>query len=229
MQEPGACPINRTATAAASSGRGGVPECSAAVAAPARLRYQSLGSGQPSASSVTNEYPGGIPSTGTSEACGQHLEHCGALVELVEHRAVEHRRSRPQRVIHLPPVEAAALARYLVANRIRLAQGTVGVGEGIAGKQHRHIVHAERARDRQIGHPDGAGVRIRRGIARETADRPGAQHAEPGPDLLPFGVGRGIERPRPPIGRHAAHDCHAAVLRAGLVERFEQVQRIGWS
>jgi hypothetical protein len=49
-------------------GEGGVPACTAAVAAPARLRYQSLGSGQPSASSVTNEYPGGIPCTGASAA-----------------------------------------------------------------------------------------------------------------------------------------------------------------
>src|SRR5208337_616319 len=54
-------------------GEGGVPLCSAAVAAPARLRYQSLGSGQPSASSVTNEYPDGIPCTGTSEAWGSIL------------------------------------------------------------------------------------------------------------------------------------------------------------
>ncbi len=55
-------------------GEGGVPERSAAVAAPARLRYQSLGRGQPSASNVTNEYPGGIPSTGTSAAMIRVIE-----------------------------------------------------------------------------------------------------------------------------------------------------------
>ena len=148
-QEPGARPINRTATAAAGSGRSGAA-CTAAVAAAARLRYQSLGSAQPSASSVTKEYPGGSPSPVPLRRRG-HLEHRGALVDLVEHRAVDHRRSQPHRVIHLPPVEAAALARNLVADRIRPAQGSVGVGEGITGKQHRHVIHAERVRGRQSG------------------------------------------------------------------------------
>ena len=55
-------------------GEGRVPECSAAVAAPARLRYQSLGSGQPSASSVTNEYAGGIPCIDVSEAMIRVIE-----------------------------------------------------------------------------------------------------------------------------------------------------------
>ena len=199
--------INITATTAAGSVR--------VVCLNARTSSRSRpGSGtsrsanaQPSASSVTNEYPAD-PCYGSAGGVRQHLEHSGALIDLVEHRTVDHRRARAQGVVYLAPVEAAAVTRNLVADWSPGAQRTISVGERIAGKHHRQVVNAHRARGFKIGRPDAGAIPVGRCFVVETSDRPGTQHAELGPDLLPFGIGGRIEAPCPPIRRHAAHDCH---------------------
>ena len=120
------------------------------AAGPARAQvYQSLGSAQPSASGVDESIPGGIPCAGASAAWGpcSYTSAC-ALVHLVEHRAVDHRRSQPHRAAHPPPVEAAASWRSTSGRGSDSGWPRASVRcwpSQQPGNSTWHVVHAERA------------------------------------------------------------------------------------